>query len=636
MQKRTEKDYSRKWGLRRFRMRAKLLLSIGVLAFGYLLFLGLVQWTASSMQHHLRTASDSLFPAALAAQQAEAGFLKLNKDYKDAVVMQDSNALSLADEDALKVAVELQAFQANTLDNAELQRRVVPLQAAFGDFSRNSKAAYAQMLGTPAAMNADLLSTIKTLAAENESIAASLRNLDELVSKKYFQAELNAVAGTINRQRYLTWILFIVVFAFATFTSRILEREISVPLGRAVEALDCVADGDLTVVLYVQGQDEVGLMGGALNRAIARVRSTLQEVAGSAGAAGTFSEELTVVAGTIASGAQKQAASLATTTATLEQITSAARQNAGSAKEASRLASSSKDAAERGQEVVAKAIDAMGEINTASARISDIISNIDEIAFQTNLLAVNAAVEAARAGDEGRGFAVVASEVRALAQRSAAAAKEIKGLIQDSLRKVERGSAMVNESGATLQTIFSSVKMVTDIVGEIAAASEEQRTGIEQVNAAMSQVEHVTQSNLAQTEVLSSKLQSLGEQSERLMELISTFTLGDVVEGNTEINGSSTGGGLSERLYEEAEALDSADAASHWNHASFEQDEGSAGEAAATCGKTATKAASRDFSSSLRKVTPASFALVSTGHGGVITRNQVMPAESDEDTFEEF
>jgi methyl-accepting chemotaxis protein len=636
MQKRTEKDYSRKWGLRRFRMRAKLLLSIGVLGFGYLLFLGLVQWTASSMQHHLRTASDSLFPAALAAQQAEAGFLKLTKDYKDAVVMQDSSALSLADEDALKVAVELQTFQANTLDNAELQHKAVPLQAAFADFSRNSRAAYAQMLGTPAAMNADLLVTIKMLAAENESIAVSLKDLDELVSEKYFQAELNAVAATINRQRYLTWILFIVVFAFATFTSRILEREISVPLGRAVEALDCVADGDLTVVLYVQGQDEVGLMGGALNRAIARIRSTLQEVTGSAGAAGTFSEELIVVAGTIASGAQKQAGSLATTTATLEQITSAARQNAGSAKEASRLASSSRDAAERGQEVVAKAIAAMGEINSASAKISDIISNIDEIAFQTNLLAVNAAVEAARAGDEGRGFAVVASEVRALAQRSAAAAKEIKSLIQDSLRKVERGSAMVNQSGETLQTIFSSVKMVTDIVGEIAAASEEQRTGIEQVNVAMSQVDHVTQSNLAQTEVLSSKLQSLGEQSVRLMELFSTFTLGDAAEDD-ECEGSSISSAEPRDIpYEGDTVRDGAGEAFHWNHASVDPDKGWARAVAPTRGNSSAKPASRDFSSSLRKVNAASFALVSTGPGGVITRNQVMPAENDEDTFEEF
>jgi methyl-accepting chemotaxis protein len=169
----------------------------------------------------------------------------------------------------------------------------------------------------------------------------------------------------------------------------------------------------------------------------------------------------------------------------------------------------------------------MAEINDSSAKISDIISTIDEIAFQTNLLAVNAAVEAARAGEEGRGFAVVASEVRSLALRSAGAAKEIKVLIQDSLRKVEKGTELVNKSGETLQGIVSSVKRVADIVGEIAHASEEQSTGIEQVNSAMTQMDQVTQSNSAQTEELSGTAQSLAEQAERLLELVGTFKLGD-------------------------------------------------------------------------------------------------------------
>ena len=220
-----------------------------------------------------------------------------------------------------------------------------------------------------------------------------------------------------------------------------------------------------------------------------------------------------------------QAASLEETSASLEQITAAVRQSADNAQQAAQLAASSKDSALQGQEVVAKAITAMSEINVASAKISDIISTIDEIAFQTNLLAVNAAVEAARAGDEGRGFAVVASEVRSLAQRSAVAAKEIKVLIQDSLRKVEAGSVLVNRSGETLQGIVGSVKRVTDIVGEIAAASAEQSSGIDQVNSAMTQMDQVTQSNSAQTEELSATAESLSEQAAHLMELVNTFTL---------------------------------------------------------------------------------------------------------------
>ena len=284
-----------------------------------------------------------------------------------------------------------------------------------------------------------------------------------------------------------------------------LTRSILARLGAAVAALEQVAGGDMTVALDVSSGDEVGRMAAALNHAVERLRDTLSDVAASAAHASSSSRELAAATEAIASGAQEQAASLEETSASLEE----------------------------GQTVVSEAVTAMAEINAASAKISDIISTIDEIAFQTNLLAVNAAVEAARAGEEGRGFAVVASEVRSLAQRSAGAAKEIKGLIQDSLRKVERGSELVNKSGDTLQGIVGSVKRVTDIVGEIAAASEEQSTGIEQVNTAMTQMDQVTQSNSAQTEELSSTAQALAAQSTRLLEMVSAFKLS---------NGGKSGG----------------------------------------------------------------------------------------------
>jgi methyl-accepting chemotaxis protein len=331
----------------------------------------------------------------------------------------------------------------------------------------------------------------------------------------------DAVSATIQG----TIIGLLLAIALAVVITLLIVRSITLPLSKTVEALEQVAEGDLTVVVDVNSEDELGVMARALNKAVERLHSTMQQVADSAANASSSSQQLAAASEAIASGAQEQAASLEETSASLEEITAAVRQSADNAQQASQLAAGSKDSALQGQEVVSKAITAMSDINVASAKISDIISTVDEIAFQTNLLAVNAAVEAARAGEEGRGFAVVATEVRSLAQRSAVAAKEIKVLIQDTLRKVEAGSVLVNRSGETLQGIVGSVKRVTDIVSEIAAASGEQSSGIEQVNTAMTQMDQVTQSNSAQTEELSATAESLSEQAAHLLELVGTFTL---------------------------------------------------------------------------------------------------------------
>jgi methyl-accepting chemotaxis protein len=229
---------------------------------------------------------------------------------------------------------------------------------------------------------------------------------------------------------------------------------------------------------------------------------------------------------------EEQASSLEETASSMEELTSTVKQNAENAKQANQLAASASEVAVKGGAVVSEVVGTMSSINESSKKIVDIISVIDGIAFQTNILALNAAVEAARAGEQGRGFAVVASEVRNLAQRSAAAAKEIKGLIGDSVDKVGAGTKLVDEAGKTMQEIVSSVKRVTDIMSEITAASQEQSSGIEQVNQAITQMDEVTQQNAALVEEAAAAAEAMQEQAQNLAHAVSVFRLDDAAAGS--------------------------------------------------------------------------------------------------------
>ncbi len=291
-------------------------------------------------------------------------------------------------------------------------------------------------------------------------------------------------------------------------------------------AVNAIAAGDFTQQVPELGADLVGQMAAALNKAIVSVRTALEGVRGVSEQLADASELLAAASEEISSGAHQQASNCEETASTLEEITATVKQNSDAAQQARQLASGSREVAEKGGLVVGHAVEAMGEINTSSKKIAEIITAIDEIAFQTNLLALNAAVEAARAGEQGRGFAVVAAEVRNLAQRSATAAKEIKSLINDSVKKVDAGTELVNRSGSTLNEIVTSVKRVTDIITEIAAASREQSTGIDLVNKAVTQMDAVTQRNASQTEEMSATAQTLTDQAGQLRELVSQFKLG--------------------------------------------------------------------------------------------------------------
>jgi methyl-accepting chemotaxis protein len=284
--------------------------------------------------------------------------------------------------------------------------------------------------------------------------------------------------------------------------------------------------GDLTARVALDSRDELGQMGQALNRMLEGFHDSMQQVQQAANHTASASQQLAAGGEQLSSGAQEQASSLEETAASLEEMTSTVKQNADNARQANQLAVSAREGAEKGGTVVKKAVASMEMITRSSKQIAEIIITIDEIAFQTNLLALNAAVEAARAGEQGRGFAVVASEVRALAQRSAAASKEIKALITDSVGKVEEGARLVNESGENLMGIVGGVKKVADLIAEITAASQEQAQGIVQVNKAVMQMDTVTQQNAAQTEELNSTAQTLAAQAEELSAQVARFKLG--------------------------------------------------------------------------------------------------------------
>ncbi|MEX0830045.1 MAG: methyl-accepting chemotaxis protein [Nitrospirales bacterium] len=291
------------------------------------------------------------------------------------------------------------------------------------------------------------------------------------------------------------------------------------------------AEGDLTARVTVSSKDELGMLGSAMNVMLDNIANVVGEVRQAADHVSTASSEITQGNEDLSQRTSAQAGALEETSASMEEMTSTIKQNADNAKQANQLAVTAREVAEKGGAVTDKAVNAMDEINKSSKKIADIINVIDEIAFQTNLLALNAAVEAARAGEQGRGFAVVASEVRNLAQRSATAAKEIKTLINESVEKVGDGSALVNQSGQTLSEIVNSVKRVTDIIAEISAASQEQASGIDQVNKAVMQMDQGTQQNAALVEEATSASQSMKQQAGALLEQVAFFKIPEASSG---------------------------------------------------------------------------------------------------------
>jgi methyl-accepting chemotaxis protein len=353
---------------------------------------------------------------------------------------------------------------------------------------------------------------------------SQVQNLIALIGTIMVKSGEDAEKNYQNSRNMLSGIAIIAILlacGFAYWTTRSITR----PLNQAVQIARTIADGDLTSKIQVESSDETGQllqalkdMNNSLVRIVAQVRTGTDTIA---------SASTQIAAGNLdlSSRTEEQASSLEETAASMEELTSTVKQNADNARQANQLAAEASDVAMKGGDVVSEVVSTMSSINNSSKKIVDIISVIDGIAFQTNILALNAAVEAARAGEQGRGFAVVASEVRNLAQRSAAAAKEITVLIGDSVDQVSAGTLLVNKAGTTMSEVVNSVRRVTDIMAEITAASHEQSTGIEQVNQAIAQMDEVTQQNAALVEEAAAAAASLEDQASNLSELVDVFRI---------------------------------------------------------------------------------------------------------------
>jgi methyl-accepting chemotaxis protein len=449
--------------------------------------------------------------------------LEQSSALRNLVIIVDPKSMAAENERIKSLANALDVARARILklDLSAPEREVVANIARIdAEFDAPVKTAfeYASIFRTEDTGNL-LLRTIDPL------VQRQLAELDTLIQQQR-GAYQQAVAETIAHSDQVMWLRIAgvaVVIAATIVFAWLLTRSITVPLGEAVRVARRVASGDLSSHIQVEGRDEAAEllgalrdMNGGLTEMVTRIRSGAEAIAIGAGEVASGNQQLS-------SRTEEHASSLEETASTLEEFTTTVRQNAEHARQASTLAGDVSNTAERGGEVVAKVVKTMQEVTDSSKRISDIIGVIDGISFQTNILALNAAVEAARAGEQGRGFAVVASEVRSLAQRSAASAKEIRGLIESSVGRVEAGAKLVQQAGTTMDELVTSVRKVAAIMTEIASASHEQSSGIDQINKAITQMDHVVQMNASIVEEATAAATSMAEQATGLAHAVAQF-----------------------------------------------------------------------------------------------------------------
>ena len=483
--------------------------------------LGVMSWQNEGMRHSYE---EAMVPAQLM------GELRAKSLMNFVVLGEAANVIGKADQVKQKVA-ESQKLQKEIAEvnkrlsalpmSADIAAKYKAYRATDADYASSLKDVY-DALGQNDDGTRDLLEM-----EVRPSLMMRQDTLDKLIRaqgdemKQTYQTQL----GRYRVVRALVLVTLSAGLVFALLVATLLVRSISGTLARLVKVAHAIAEGQLGHDIKVKRYDELGRLLDAFRVMDERLGAIVGEVRQGSDAVSSAAQQIARGNDDLSQRTQEQASSLEETASSMEEMTSTVKQNAENASHASQLAGGAREQAERGGRVAAQAVEAMGEISASSRKIADIVGLIDEIAFQTNLLALNAAVEAARAGEQGRGFAVVAGEVRSLSQRSAAAAKEIKALIGESVERVQAGGALVEQTGTALREIVDSVRKVTDIVAEIAAASQEQSAGIDQVNHAVMQMDEVTQQNAALVEEAAAAAQAMQEQAAELRRQVEFFRL---------------------------------------------------------------------------------------------------------------
>ncbi len=460
-------------------------------------------------------------------------------------------ALQLDSRLSLNIAMDAESSQAAAERLTRVENNMVAMNKQWADYMATTltpeEAKLASALGPElkAFMQQGLAPTLAAIRAGNTKealnlLATQVRPLTEPVDRnlgtlKQLQidvakSEYDAAVASFERIRMLAFgaitvgLLFAV--SFGSLLVRNLGRQLGAEPGEAAELARSVAAGDLGMQIDLRQGDSTSLMA-QLKTMQQNLAKVVNDVRQNSEAVATASAQIAQGNQDLSSRTEEQASALEETAASMEELSSTVKQNADNARQGNQLAQNASAVAVRGGEVVGQVVQTMKGINDSSRKIADIISVIDGIAFQTNILALNAAVEAARAGEQGRGFAVVASEVRSLAGRSAEAAKEIKGLISDSVERVEQGTALVDQAGATMTEVVRSIRRVTDIMGEISAASTEQSAGVAQVGEAVTQMDQTTQQNAALVEESAAAADSLRSQAQHLVQTVALFQLGN-------------------------------------------------------------------------------------------------------------